>query len=57
MTTEVAFIGRGTIASVHLDRLAAIDDASIVAVCDIDAERAHEAAIPHEAVVEMTYYV
>jgi predicted dehydrogenase len=57
MTTEVAFIGARAIASVHLDRLAAIDDASIVGVCDIDAERAHEATTPHETDVEMTYYV
>jgi myo-inositol 2-dehydrogenase/D-chiro-inositol 1-dehydrogenase len=51
MTTEVAFIGVGTIASVHLDRLKAIDDASVVAVCDIDEARAHEAAAPHDAAV------
>jgi len=49
--TDVAFIGTGTIASIHLARLEAVDDTTVVAVCDIDDERAREAATPWDASV------
>lgn len=51
MTIELAFIGAGGIASIHLARIEATDNADVVAVCDIDEERAHEAAAPWDAAV------
>lgn len=51
MTVEVAFVGAGLIASVHLARLETVDDAAVVAVCDVDKERASEAAAPFDAAI------
>jgi predicted dehydrogenase len=51
MPIDVAFIGAGGIASLHLDDLAEIDRADVVAICDIDEETAIEAAEPHDAAV------
>ena len=41
----------GTIVSIHLSRLKATADATAVAVCDIDEDRAHEAAAPWNTLV------
>ncbi|HET7325387.1 MAG TPA: Gfo/Idh/MocA family oxidoreductase [Halococcus sp.] len=51
MTLELAFVGVGGIASVHLERIEATDDAAVVAVCDIDEDRAREVASPWDAAV------
>ena len=51
MTVELAFVGTGGIASIHLARIETIDNADVVAVCDIDEERAHEAAASWDAAV------
>lgn len=51
MTIELAFIGVGGIASIHLERIKATNDADVVAVCDIDEERAHEATALGDATV------
>jgi predicted dehydrogenase len=40
MTTRVGIVGTGGIAAVHADNLAGMPDAEIVAVTDIDADRA-----------------
>lgn len=49
MTVELAFIGAGGIASIHLDNLESNERADVVAVCDIDDERATAAAETHGA--------
>lgn len=49
MTVQLAFIGAGGIASVHLDNLKSNERADVVAVCDIDEERATAAAETHGA--------
>ncbi|MDS0300645.1 Gfo/Idh/MocA family oxidoreductase [Halogeometricum sp. S1BR25-6] len=49
MTVQLAFIGAGGIASVHLDNLESNERADVVAVCDIDDERATAAAETHGA--------
>lgn len=51
MPTEVAFVGAGGIASIHLDDLGEMDRAEVVAICDIDEETARDAATPHDAAV------
>jgi len=51
MTVALAFIGAGGIASTHLDNLAEIDRADVVAVCDIDEDTARDAADPFDAAV------
>lgn len=49
MSTRVAFVGAGGIASLHLDHLAEMDDVAVVAVCDVDESTARTAAQPHGA--------
>ncbi|MDQ0614500.1 UDP-N-acetyl-2-amino-2-deoxyglucuronate dehydrogenase [Microbacterium sp. W4I4] len=44
MTVRAAVIGLGDISALHLDAIAGLADAELVAVCDIDAERAQTAA-------------
>jgi len=39
---DIGFVGVGNIATAHLDNLRGYDRADVVAVCDIDAERAAE---------------
>ena len=48
---HVGFIGAGGIARSHLEHYDAMDDVSITAVCDVDADRAREVADPREAAV------
>ncbi|ADQ68866.1 dehydrogenase [Halogeometricum borinquense DSM 11551] len=49
MTTTVGFVGAGGIAAVHLDSLDQYDGATLVAVADIDGERARAVADPRGA--------
>jgi predicted dehydrogenase len=51
VTVEIAFIGTGGIADVHLKDLKEIDRADVVATCDIDKKSARKAAEPHDAAV------
>ncbi|MFB6136545.1 MAG: Gfo/Idh/MocA family protein [Halobacteriaceae archaeon] len=51
MTLRVAFIGAGGRASSHLQNVGEMDDAEVVAVCDIDEDVARDAAEPHGAAV------
>ena len=44
MTVKIGFIGTGGIAKAHLNNLAKINDAEVVAVCDIVAEKAQKEA-------------
>ena len=45
MSTRIAFIGAGGVANwQHFDNLAELDDAEVVAVCDVDEEAARTAA-------------
>ena len=41
---RIAFVGSGGIAGHHMRQLAALDNAKMVAFCDIDVERAQKAA-------------
>lgn len=50
MSIQIGFIGAGGVANwQHFDNLADIDDAEIVAVCDVDEDAAREAADRFEA--------
>jgi len=49
MPVEFAFIGAGGIATQHLDHIEDHDEATVVAVCDIDEDVAAEAAEPFDA--------
>ncbi|GGH81853.1 putative dehydrogenase [Pullulanibacillus pueri] len=49
MTVKIGFIGVGGIASVHLQNVSQIEEAQIVAVCDIDQNRAEEVGRKYEA--------
>ena len=49
MDLRVAGIGAGRRAQAHYRALAQVDDAEVVAICDVDAERAQEAAAPFGA--------
>jgi len=49
MAIKVGFIGCGSINTAHMVNIAANPDADIVAVCDIDQERADKAAAEYEA--------
>ncbi|MFB6075283.1 MAG: Gfo/Idh/MocA family protein [Haloarculaceae archaeon] len=51
MPVRVGLIGAGGIASVHLENLDDTDDASLVAVADVDEQRAEDAADPRDAAV------
>lgn len=44
MTVRAAVIGCGDISAIHLDAIAALPDAELVAVCDVDPRRADETA-------------
>jgi len=44
LTVKIGFIGTGGIAKAHLNNLAKINDAEVVAVCDIVAEKAQKEA-------------
>lgn len=44
---RVGIVGCGAISRNHLEAFAAIDDAEVVAVCDVDAARAAETAAAH----------
>ena len=46
---RLAVIGAGGIGGVHLDNLAEMDRADVVAVCDVDEETAGTAAATHDA--------
>ena len=46
---KIGFIGCGGNANGHMNQLAAIEGASVVAVCDVQAERAQSAAEKHNA--------
>jgi predicted dehydrogenase len=46
---DIGFVGVGNIAGVHLDNLREYDRADVVAVCDIDAERAAAVGEEHGA--------
>lgn len=48
---RIAFIGAGGIASNYLESLDGIDEVDVAAICDLDEERAVEAATPRNAVV------
>lgn len=43
MTVRIGFIGTGNIAQLHLQRLQQIEEVEIVALCDLDLERAEAA--------------
>ncbi len=49
MTIKVGFIGCGSINSEHMKSIAANPDADVVAVCDIEQERADKAAAEYDA--------
>lgn len=49
MSVKVAFIGAGGIASVHLENLRSMENADIVAICDIDGGAATSVAAEHGA--------
>jgi predicted dehydrogenase len=51
VTVDIGFIGAGGRAGTHLDNLETIDDADVVAVCDIDEDAAREGAAAHDAAV------
>ena len=44
MTVRVGFVGAGGIANQHFSCLEKVPEAKIVAVCDVDAERAQRSA-------------
>ena len=46
---KIAFIGCGGNANGHMNQLSGIEGARIVAVCDVQAERAQSAAEKHNA--------
>lgn len=46
---EIGFIGAGKMASILMEKVDAVDDASITAVCDVDENAAREAADPRGA--------
>ena len=46
---KIGFIGCGGNANGHMNQLAGIEGASVVAVCDVQAERAQSAAEKHDA--------
>lgn len=46
---DIGFVGVGNIATAHLDNLREYDRADVVAVCDIDAERADEIGAEYDA--------
>lgn len=48
---RIGFIGAGNVARSHLANFDDIDDVSIAAVCDVDHDRAREAAAPRDAAV------
>lgn len=56
MTVDVAFVGAGKVSGRYFDNLDGIDDAEIVAVCDVDEERAREAAKPRDAAIYTDYH-
>ncbi|MEA3346402.1 MAG: Gfo/Idh/MocA family oxidoreductase [Chloroflexota bacterium] len=43
MTVRIGFIGTGNIAQLHLERLQQIEEAELVALCDLEPERAQAA--------------
>lgn len=49
--SRIGFVGAGGRANKHLDTLAGLDTADVVAICDVDRETAVEAADPHDAAV------
>ena len=49
MTIKVGFIGCGSINNAHMKSIAANPDADVVAVCDIEQERADKAAAEYDA--------
>ena len=53
---KIGFIGAGGIARAHLRRLASIPEARVVAVCDLNEERAREAAATFNANVYTDYH-
>jgi predicted dehydrogenase len=53
---RLAAIGVGGIGGVHLDNLAEMDRANVVAVCDVDRETAATAADAHDATVYTDYH-
>ena len=55
MTVDVAFVGAGKVSGRYFDNLDEIDDAQIVAVCDVDEEQARAAAEPRNAAVYTDY--
>lgn len=46
---EIGFIGAGKMAGILMEKVDAVDDASITAVCDVDEDAAREAADPRDA--------
>jgi predicted dehydrogenase len=49
VSTEIAFVGGGGIAGVHLDNIEGRSDVTVTGVCDVDPETAREAAAPFDA--------
>ncbi len=52
---KVAFVGAGGMAQSHMGNLAAIEDVSIVGICDVSQERAAEVAGKHSAAAYTEY--
>lgn len=52
---DICFVGAGNIARSHLNNLDAIEGASVVGICDLDEDRAREAAEPRGAAVYAEY--
>ena len=55
MTVKVGFIGAGNISRAHRRHLKHIDDATVVAICDVDEAKAAEAAADWDARVFTDY--
>ena len=50
-SVRIGFIGAGGIAGAHIQRLGEVPEAEIVAVCDVDPDRARAVAAPLGAAV------
>lgn len=53
---KAAVIGCGIISSMHLDSITALDEAELIAVCDINPERANRAAEQYHAKAYTDYH-
>jgi len=49
MAVKIGFIGVGGIAGSHLDRLSRMEEARVVALCDVVKEKAEESAKKYQA--------